>query len=51
MSSDAKAGASSPQVLRDVTVPSNTEFVVMSDDACKNGDCGFVRPDTVAYRK
>ncbi|QSZ37493.1 hypothetical protein DSL72_008591 [Monilinia vaccinii-corymbosi] len=41
-------GASSPQVLADITLPSDSEVVVMLDEECKN-DCGYVRPGSVAY--
>lgn len=50
LSSDASCGAASPQILADMVVPSDTEFVIMTDREC-NGDCGFVRPGSVAYRK
>ena len=50
-SADAQNGASSPQILaKDLTIPSNKEVVIFSDRKCENGDCGFVRPGTVAYR-
>ncbi|EON62098.1 hypothetical protein W97_01317 [Coniosporium apollinis CBS 100218] len=46
---DAKSGASSPQVLKDMTLPSNTEITIMSDKECSGDSCGYYRPDTVAY--
>ena len=49
-SADCKAGASSPQIINDATLPSNTEFVIFTDEKC-NGDCGYYRPGTLAYRK
>ncbi len=50
LSADGTKGASSPQILADITIGSATEFTVMTDDICK-GDCGFVRPGSVAYRE
>lgn len=48
-SSDGTEGASSPQVLADTQLDSNVEVVIMSDNECGDDDCGYVRPDTVAY--
>ncbi len=42
-------GAASPQVLAATTVPSNTEFVVYSDQPC-DSSCGFYEPGTPAYK-
>lgn len=47
-SSDGTTGASSSEVLADTTLPSNTEVIIMTDAEC-DGDCGYVRPGTVAY--
>ncbi|QEL60844.1 hypothetical protein CJJ09_002964 [Candidozyma auris] len=51
--SDNSGGASSPQILSDVTIESNTEFVIMSGLKCgddsENGDCGFYRKGIPAY--
>ncbi|KAL1960780.1 hypothetical protein VTO42DRAFT_6610 [Malbranchea cinnamomea] len=47
-SSNGLRGAASPQVLEDVLLPDNEEIVIMSDRKC-DGDCGAVRPGTVAY--
>ena len=46
MGSDGSSTATSPQVLKDTTVPSNEEFVVFSDMKCsgQNGDCGYYNP-------
>jgi hypothetical protein len=49
-SSDGCTGASSPQILKDFTLPSNKEIIIMTDKKC-NGDCGYVRNGGVAYRK
>ncbi|KAJ8066048.1 hypothetical protein OCU04_005140 [Sclerotinia nivalis] len=43
-------GASSPQILADTTLPSDSEIIVMLDEECNN-DCGYVRPGSVAYRE
>jgi len=48
--SKGSACASSPQILQDILVPSEKEFTIMSNKSCSNGDCGFVRPGSVAYR-
>lgn len=48
-SADGCSGASSPQVLSNTQLPSNEEIVIMSDKECNDGDCGYVRPGTVAY--
>lgn len=51
--SDNSNGASSPQILDDVTIKSDTEFVIMSGLKCgddsENGDCGFYRKGIPAY--
>lgn len=50
---DNSNAASSPQILDDVTIPSNTEFVIMSGLKCgddsENSDCGFYRKGIPAY--
>ncbi|KAK0854339.1 target of Sbf [Friedmanniomyces endolithicus] len=48
-SSDGLSGASSSQVLKDTTLPSSAEVVIMSDSPCSGDDCGFYREGTVAY--
>jgi Putative TOS1-like glycosyl hydrolase (DUF2401) len=50
LSASGTAGASSPQILIDITIGSATEYTIMTDRIC-NGDCGFARPGSVAYRK
>ncbi|PGH18505.1 hypothetical protein AJ80_04475 [Polytolypa hystricis UAMH7299] len=47
-SKDALSGCASPEVLEDKMIPDNVEVILMSDKKC-NGDCGAVRPGTVAY--
>lgn len=49
VNSDGSDGAPSPQILADMTIPSDTEVIIMSGQKCQ-GDCGFVRPRSVAYR-
>ncbi|KAK2767856.1 target of Sbf [Emmonsiellopsis sp. PD_33] len=48
-SPDGCAGADSPKVLANKLIPDNKEVIIMSDKKCKGGDCGTVRPGTVAY--
>ncbi|GIZ44354.1 hypothetical protein CKM354_000755400 [Cercospora kikuchii] len=50
-SADGCSGAGSPQILKDCTIPSKNEVVVMSDKKCSEGDdgCGYYRNGTVAY--
>ncbi|KAK5001862.1 target of Sbf, partial [Cryomyces antarcticus] len=48
-SADGKSCASSPQVLKDITLSSNTEIVIQSDKECKSGSCGYTRPGAVSY--
>lgn len=47
--SDGVSAASSPQVLSQTTVGSNHEFIIFTDNECQGDDCGYYRPDTVAY--
>ncbi|KAH7375642.1 TOS1 protein [Plectosphaerella cucumerina] len=49
LNSKASGGASSPQVLENVFIPSNKEFAIYSDRECKDGSCGYYRPGAVAY--
>jgi len=48
-SSTCKSGSAKPQILADITLKSNTEFVIMTDEKC-DGDCGYYRPGIPAYR-
>jgi len=51
INSAANGGANSPQVLADQAIQSDKEVTVMLAQACTDGDCGFVRPGAVGYRK
>jgi hypothetical protein len=44
------AGAPSPRVLANTQIASNKEFSIFTDKKC-NGDCGYYREGTVAYRR
>jgi Putative TOS1-like glycosyl hydrolase (DUF2401) len=46
---DAKSGAASPQILANQMLGDGDEIVIMTDKACKDGDCGMTRPGGVAY--
>jgi len=50
MSSTCNSGSAKPEILADITLPSNTEFAIFSDQKC-DGDCGYYRPGIPAYRK
>jgi hypothetical protein len=50
-SPDGTTGSASPQTLGDTMIGDNVEIVIMTDKPCSSGDCGTVRPGTVAYRK
>jgi hypothetical protein len=50
-SAGGTTGSASPQTLADTTIGDNVEIVIMTDKPCSSGDCGTVRPGTVAYRK
>lgn len=45
----ANGGSAAPTVLEDIMVPSNNEFVIMTDQKCQGNDCGVYRPGTPAY--
>ena len=47
--SDNSGGSSSPVALEEVTIGSNTEFVVMSGQKCSGDSCGYYRSGTVAH--
>lgn len=51
INSKASGGASSPQVLDEVFIPSNKEFAIYSDKPCEGNECGYYRPGSVAYRE
>lgn len=48
-SADAKSGAPYPQVLANQMLGDGDEVIIMTDKACKDGDCGMTRPGGVAY--
>jgi hypothetical protein len=50
MSANCQSGSAKPQILTDSTLPSNTEFVIFSDEKC-DGDCGYYRPGIPAHRR
>jgi hypothetical protein len=50
-SPDGTIGSASPQTLADTLISDDVEIVIMTNKPCSNGDCGTVRPGTVAYRK
>lgn len=47
--SDGTSGSASPQTLSDTILPSSAEVVLMTDQECQSGDCGYTRTGTVAY--
>ncbi|OIW24064.1 hypothetical protein CONLIGDRAFT_564799, partial [Coniochaeta ligniaria NRRL 30616] len=49
LDSTGTTGASSPQVLSNVTIPSVKEFSIFSDEPCDES-CGYVQPGSVAYK-
>ena len=49
LNADGNGGSSSPTVLKDKLIRSNEEFTIFTDRECSGGDCGYVRPGTVAY--
>ncbi|KAF6240147.1 hypothetical protein HO173_001757 [Letharia columbiana] len=48
-SSDGQSGAASPQVLSNAMIEDDTEVIIMTDQSCDDGGCGFTRPGGVAY--
>lgn len=50
-SSNAQSGSASSEILQDTTIPSNTEFVIMTDKDCSGDSCGYYRPGSVAKRE
>ena len=47
-STDGTTGSATSQILTDGMLADGSEVVIMSSTPCSNGDCGFVRPGTVA---
>lgn len=50
-SSDGQSGATSPQTLSQALIVDNVEVIVMSNQTCNDGDCGYTRPGGVNYRE
>ncbi|KAL9034964.1 MAG: hypothetical protein Q9214_006805, partial [Letrouitia sp. 1 TL-2023] len=50
-SCDGKSAAHSPQMLSNKMLEDNVEVIVLSNQTCSDGDCGYTRPGGVAYRK
>lgn len=50
-SSDGHSGAASPQVFSNAMIEDDTEIIIMTDQSCDDGGCGFTRPGGVAYRQ
>lgn len=50
-SSDGQSGAASPQVLSNAMIEDDTEVIIMTDQSCDDGGCGYTRPGGVAHRK
>ncbi|PNY24527.1 Protein TOS1 [Tolypocladium capitatum] len=49
LNADGSDGAASPQILKDVLIPSNKEFAIFSAERC-DASCGFSRAQDVAYK-
>ncbi|KID75300.1 Protein TOS1 [Metarhizium brunneum] len=49
LNSTGTGGASSPEILENIRIPSNTEFSIFSKEEC-NGSCGFSRVPSIAYK-
>lgn len=48
-SSDGQSGAASPQVLSNAMIEDDTEVIIMTDQSCDDGGCGYTRPGGVAH--
>ncbi|KAI1774701.1 putative TOS1-like glycosyl hydrolase-domain-containing protein [Hypoxylon cercidicola] len=46
---DGSGAAASPTILKEGTIADTSEVIIASDKECK-GDCGTVRPGSVAYK-
>lgn len=46
---DCSGGASEATLLDDVTIDSNTEYMIMSNKKCDGDDCGYYREGIPAY--
>ncbi|KND91419.1 Protein TOS1 [Tolypocladium ophioglossoides CBS 100239] len=49
LNADGNGGASSPQILKDINIPSNQEFSIFSAEKC-DASCGFSRAKDIAYK-
>ncbi|KAK5992805.1 PGA52-like protein [Cladobotryum mycophilum] len=49
LNADGTGGASSPQILKDVYIPSNKEFAIFSAEKCDDS-CGYSRDPETAYK-
>ena len=49
-SSNGQSGAASPQILSNAMIEDDTEVIIMTDQSCDAGSCGYTRPGGVAYR-
>ncbi|KAL3422172.1 PGA52-like protein [Phlyctema vagabunda] len=49
VNSAGTGGSEGPEVLQDGLLPSGNEVAIMLGQECEDDDCGFVRPDSVAY--
>ena len=49
-SSDGQTGAASAQTLSNAMIEDDVEVIIMSDNSCDDGSCGYTRPGGVAYR-
>lgn len=47
---DGSGAAASPTILKAGTIADTSEVIIASDKEC-DGDCGTVRPGSVAYSK
>lgn len=50
LNANGNGGSASPQILRDMLIPSNNEFSIFSAEKC-GPECGFSRAQDVAYSK
>ncbi|CAD6576857.1 MAG: target of Sbf [Alectoria sarmentosa] len=48
-SSNGQSGAASPQILSNAMIEDDTEVIIMTDQSCDAGSCGYTRPGGVAY--
>ncbi|KFG77988.1 hypothetical protein MANI_004584 [Metarhizium anisopliae] len=49
LNSTGTGGASSPEILENILIPSNTEFSIFSAEKC-DASCGFSRVPSIAYK-